>query len=267
MKVNCLFGAPRRLLLAALLTVLGVIPVSAEHLYVSDPAYGFVHLFSLNGKETEFAVVNSAEGLAFDSSGNLDVTDLNDSIIYQLSPDGSHRTRLHSRRGISNPSALAFDSAGNLYIALNGTHAGISVLSPGGMLTRFARHVEPTGLAFDSAGNLFATDYVTNTVLKYAPDGTKTTFATGFGQPADVKFDLSGNLFVSDLGAGIIYKITPEGTKTAFATGINQPLGLAFSSAGDLYVGAYPQILKITPDGTQSVFAHNVFAQCLLFGP
>src|SRR5437588_701097 len=60
----------------------------------------------------------------------------------------------------------------------------------------------PTALAFDSMGNLFAASASPNAgsgaIFKFTPDGTKTTFATGLSSPIGLAFDASGNLLVSD---------------------------------------------------------------------
>src|SRR5579864_9006418 len=52
--------------------------------------------------------------------------------------------------GISVPEGLAFDSAGNLYIASQGSNV-IDKLSPSGTLTQFASGFDaPIGIGFDS---------------------------------------------------------------------------------------------------------------------
>src|SRR4029453_14414029 len=37
----------------------------------------------------------------------------------------------------------------------------------------------PTGLAFDHSGNLFVADHAAQTIFKFAPDGTRRVFFTG----------------------------------------------------------------------------------------
>jgi len=79
------------------------------------------------------------------------------------------------------------------------------------------------GLAFDTAGNLFVADFAKRSVFKYTPDGTKSTFVAGLKGPIGLCFDSKGNLFVSDEAAttfkGSILKFTPEGKRSTFATG------------------------------------------------
>ena len=146
------------------------------------------------------------------------------------------------------------------------------------------------GLAFDSAGNLYvaADDYLGDsndqTIFKFAPDGTRTVFVgpSAFAPgayPLGLAFDSSGNLFVStdcfcDPGSDIILEFTPTGVESTFATGLTNPRGLAFDSSGNLFVAEsndFPDgdILEFPPGGgTPTVFASGLNRpQFLTFGP
>ena len=101
----------------------------------------------------------------------------------------------------------------------------------------------PEGLAFDKAGNLYVANNYGNTVREFSPTGQDLgNFATGAG-PSPLAFDTAGNLYLGLQGgsgnpANLIEKYSKTGTDLgAFAsTGINGPAALAFSSAGDLYL-------------------------------
>ena len=74
--------------------------------------------------------------------------------------------------GFETPDALAFDSAGNLYVANFGTYPRgqdtVSEVTPSGVVSTFATGLtNPTGLAFDSAGNL----YVANDTHRHGEPG------------------------------------------------------------------------------------------------
>src|SRR5438094_7137840 len=60
----------------------------------------------------------------------------------------------------------------------------------------------PLGLAFDKAGNLFVADTGTSTgtgaVYKFTPAGVRTTFASALNFPYALAFDSQGNLFVAE---------------------------------------------------------------------
>jgi len=113
------------------------------------------------------------------------------------------------------------------------------------------------GLAFNSAGDLFVADYGAGNVYKFTPDGTRTTFASGLGEPTALAFNSAGDLFVGDYSSGSIYEFTPGGKQSTFASGLQYPSGLAFNSAGDLFeadwVGGY--IYEFNTNGTQTTFA------------
>ena len=48
---------------------------------------------------------------------------------------------------------------------------------------------DPDGLAFDAAGNLYVANAGNDTVSKVTPAGTVSTFASGFNDPDGLAFD------------------------------------------------------------------------------
>jgi DNA-binding beta-propeller fold protein YncE len=93
------------------------------------------------------------------SAQNLFVSDFdfqgNYGIIDEFTPNGVRST---FASGLNDPSGLAFDKAGNLFVADAGSGA-IYKFTPAGVRTTFASGLplpDRVGLAFDSAGNLCA---------------------------------------------------------------------------------------------------------------
>src|ERR1019366_693291 len=100
----------------------------------------------------------------------------------------------------------------------------------------------PQGVAFDKAGNLYVANNALNTIEKFTINGVPSLFATDPGDnsvlngPEGLAFDTASNLYVANDGS-FITKFSPNGTPSNFADGtfLNGPLGLAFDHAGNLY--------------------------------
>jgi hypothetical protein len=94
---------------------------------------------------------------------------------------------------LHNPSALAIDSAGNLYIA-DTWNSRVRKVTPGGVISTYAGSTpgnsgdggpatsaqlsEPSGLAIDTADNLYIADESNSNIRKVDAGGTISTFAT-----------------------------------------------------------------------------------------
>jgi DNA-binding beta-propeller fold protein YncE len=71
----------------------------------------------------------------------------------------------------------------------------------------------PFGLAFDRAGNLYVANFDGNTVEEFSPTGEDLgVFAsTGLAGPLGMMFDRDGNLYVANRGTDTIEKFSPTG--------------------------------------------------------
>jgi DNA-binding beta-propeller fold protein YncE len=208
--------------------------------------------------------------------------------IYKYTPSGVQST---IASGLSRPRGLAFDSAGNLFVATNfcdatWCHPTILKITPDGSQNVFATIPDSffaQGVAIDRSDNLFVMaigwanvptekcgPLFGSIIFKFTPEGGRRSFGFVPGHGFDLAFDSAGNLFAADVTDQSIYKFAPDGTRSifvgpkAFTKPETGPIGLAFDHAGNLFVSTevppYTDdgILKFTPRGVKSTFASGL---------
>ena len=273
-------------------------------------------------------------GVAADGSGNVYVADLGNSTIRKLTPStvggvttwttatiagtAGQTGSTDSAKGaplFDNPSGVAADSAGNVYVAdlYNATIREIVPTTVGGVTTwttttiagaagkdgsangtgAAAEFLEPSGVAVDGAGNLYVADFGNEIIRKITPkvsgqsvSWVVTTLAgtpsakgsvNGLGaaalfyDPDGVAVNAAGTVYVADLLNDDIRSITPAGqvgTVAGIATignsdgtvanaQFDDPLGVAVDGAGNLYVvdTVNDTLRLITPAGAVATIA------------
>jgi uncharacterized protein (TIGR03437 family) len=148
----------------------------------------------------------------------------------------------------------------------------------------------PAGVAFDAAGNLYIADSFNSRIRKVDTSGNIATIAgtgdfgyfgdtnaatkAGMNRPYSLAIDKSGNLYIADAYNDVVRKITTSsGIMSTFAgnsqqglggdggaaTGalLDSPTGLVFDAAGNLYIvdTGNNRIRKVGTDGNISTFA------------
>jgi WD40 repeat protein/streptogramin lyase len=253
---------------------------NSGNIYVAEP--GMIRKITLGGQVTtlagtkRFSDIGSADGtgstahfssfmngLAVDGSGNVYVADTKNEAIRKITPDGVVTTLAGcagkpgstdgagSAARFSNPSGVAVDRNGNVYVADRGNQS-IRKITPEGAVTTFAGSVGnrdemdgkgpaahlayPSALAADGSGNLYVAE--STCVRKITPDGEVTTLAgnvlhggcndgTGgdarFEVPQGIAVDVSGTVYVADTRNDTIRKITPSGVVTTLAGSPGHP--------------------------------------------
>lgn len=162
---------------------------------------------------------------------------------------GSSLIRLNTSRpyGLTFPTGITYDAAGNLYASNPEKHV-IRRISPAGQLEtiagtddvsgnadgdgRTALFSYPSGIATDTAGNLYVADMNNHTIRKRSASGVVSTLAGApgiagstdgaasaarFNLPRSVAVDALGNIYVADLGNCTVRKVTPDGNVSTFA--------------------------------------------------
>jgi hypothetical protein len=218
--------------------------------------------FSGDGGPATSARFYYPTGVAVDKSGNLYIADGNNYRIRKVTPDGIIRT-----------------VAGNG----NGMYGGDD--GPAS-----SAQVNPSGIAVDAAGNLFIADIGSNRIRKVTPDGIiRTVVGTGiqgtggdggsalYAQlcyPESVAVDTVGNLYIAD-GSHRIRKVTPNGIINtvagngtrgfsgdggpASAAQLNNPYDVAVDTAGTLFIADRDnnRVRIVTFDGVIKTIAGN----------
>ncbi len=137
----------------------------------------------------------------------------------------------------STPSTLYVSCNGSDNIQVLST-AGVT-----GAAIPVASPATPIAVAFDRAGNLYvANSHSPYSIEKYSPSGTDlgsfTTTTAGLNQPEGLAFDGAGNLYVSNVGNNTIEKYSSAGVGSGHPSSARvspAPGGLAFNR-GNLYV-------------------------------
>ena len=200
---------------------------------------------------------------------NLFVDSYFNGTIVEITPGGVQST---FASGLSTPEGMAFNSAGDLFVAefgaANGNYGSIVEITPGGVQSTFASGLNsPVALAFNSTGDLFVDSYSSGNILKITPGGVRSTFASGLYYPEGMAFNSAGVLFVTSYSS--IYEFTPGGVQSTFASGLQYPYGVAINSADDVVEAddSETTLNEFTPSGVKSTVGSGLFNvyNCLAF--
>ena len=259
----------------------GMVMDSSGNLYIADSHNHVVRKVASNGTITTFAgdgvsgfsgdtaaatsgdtslatdaTLNTPMAVALDSAGNLYIADTFNQRIRKVTSDGNINTVVGTGTAgsagdggpalsarLNYPESIAFDAAGNLYIADTMNDRIRMVSAADGTIITIAGSVYygfggdggpasaaqlnyPKGIAFDAAGNLYIADSFNSRIrMISAADGTIRTIAgngafgaRGDGGPATsaqlrfptgVAVDSAGKVYVSDTQNSTIRLLTP----------------------------------------------------------
>jgi sugar lactone lactonase YvrE len=267
----------------------GVAVGSGGNVYVADTNNNTIRVISSQGAVTTLAgmagtdgsidgtggaaLLNQPHGIAVDSSGNIYVADFGNNMIRKVTQSGVVTT-------------LAGVAAATTITNTTGAPANPGHADGTGTAASFN---QPTGIAIDGSGNLYVADAGNDLIRKVTSAGVVTTIAgmpgvagstdgTGsaarFDSPRGVTVDGSGNIYVADAGNSSVRRITAAGVVTTLAgspgsfanvegTGagaiFDAPAGIAVDSSGNLYLSQ--ELGDVISKGAQATTSAPVITQ------
>lgn len=243
----------------------GAVADPAGNVYIADTwnsriimvdAAGLIHTVAGNGTPGNAGAGNGQwgelyepGGVALDSSGNLYIADTQNHRVRTLTPDGAISTIAGTGSAgfsgdgsaamfaeLNEPSAVAVDAGGNIYIADRQNHR-VRLVTTDGNITTVAGTGDavyngdngaalemalsyPSGLALDGQGNVFVADTGNNRVRMLSPaqtTGTGTPTPPPAPQLITVALANAASLLPGPLAPGEVFSIFGQGMGPATA--------------------------------------------------
>ncbi|GIW91555.1 MAG: hypothetical protein KatS3mg109_1987 [Pirellulaceae bacterium] len=250
------------------------ITIYGNELYVADAGNNRVQIFNITnpaspGYVATIGGLNNPSGVAVDANYIYVADTWNDQVRVFHRSTRAHVTTIGAGWGtdnnqFKNPSDVAVDAMGNLYVA-DWVNTRVQQFFPSGSTWNYIRtygvtgvpyvtdgyhYNTPTGIAIADDGNFYLTEEHGHRLNKLSPDGTPiwTVGAAGvkgdwdhsndrLNNPDDVAVDANGRVYVADRWHNRVQIYNPDGSYHATIDSLECPGGVALApSNGYLYV-------------------------------
>ncbi len=248
--------------------------------------------FSGDGGPATSARLSGPYRVTVDLAGNVYIPDSGNSRVRKVSPDGTITTiagngavgrggdgQLATNAQLNYPEAVAFDPAGNYYIADEAANVVRKVSTSGIISTAVGTGVAgytgdggpaasatldgPVGVQVDASGNVYISDQINNVIRKVTNGMITTVAGTGafgfagdggqaihaqFAYPASVGLDAAGNLYIPDVNNNRIRVLFTNGTIQSVAGNGIEGYGGDGGPALDAAINV-PRSVSVAPNG------------------
>ncbi len=237
-RARIAFASPTRLIL--------IVPAGLERGTHAVHVEGFDEVGSVRVAGTFATGLHQVDNPVFDREGNLYVT--YSGTRGQQVPVSIFRVRANGTRetfssGIVNPTSMAVDPEGRLYVSSRFEGIVYRVADDGSVETFATDLGVACGLAFAADGTLFVGDR-SGTIFKVDRNGNATTLASL--PPSVAAFHLAygppggkAALYVTGPTLSpydVLYRVDADGTVVTCNTSFGRPQGIAFDTHGQLHV-------------------------------
>ncbi len=251
----------RTRLAVAAVAVSGTVVTTAAGIVAPVSAAGPLTINAVTFTAPPGASLDNPEGVAA-ANGTIDVSNTEDNVVASIvgttttTIAGSYEATGESGDGgpatsatLDNPSALAIDKSGDLYIADTEDNV-VREITPDGVIhlvagdgtdgdrgnggpAEQAELSGPQGVAVNAKGDVFIADTNNNVVREVTPQGSISTFAGNgapgyrgdngpagraeLSSPTGLALDALGNLYIADSGNSVIRRVSTAGVITTVA--------------------------------------------------
>lgn len=230
-----------------------------DNLYIADSLHHLIRMVSSGKGETiHNSVTYPQDGYIVTIAGNG-----------HAGWTGDGQEASDSSVSVNDPSGLAIDGAGNLYIADTGNNVIRRIDAATGIITTVAGNGTaadsgdngpatsaslnaPAGVSVDAVGNLYIADTANQKIRAICAKGTASLYGVSCGAAGDV-ISLAGDGYTTATGTGGY-----SGNKgPATSAELNSPYAPGFDAKGNMYIpdSANNVVRLVTPAGTITTFA------------
>ncbi len=211
--------------------------------------------------------VVTPQGIAFDATGNMYVSDKNTSSVYKFAAATLNGTAIPGTAGslpnampgtvlassLNVPGSVAIDGYGNVYIADTGSGAIYRVDAKSGVTTGLLSSIHPGAIAVDAAGDVYYQDTAADIVVEIPYAGISNgvagslsvTVQSALSKPSGLALAGNGNVYSADSGAGALTLIARDAFAYNFGNGSSgsATVNATLTDAGNLAVtGSNPNV-------------------------